>query len=292
MSRIRSLARWFPLAALVPLLALAPVAARAQVEKPVFKMGLVLNGAKDRHFDGDVLNAATAAFVESKRFTMVERSQLNAVLTEKDFQEFIGGQVKQKLTTVLGLDYLGVVDYTSDKVTGLDNVKRPRLIINVKVIDVGTAAIFATLESARPDLLSVPENPRDAGLALFKSVREAFPPLGYVVQVEGKKVMVDLGSEAGVKDGDVLEVVREGKQIVHPVSGKLLPAAMEVIGELKVISSSPAMSSCKVKSSKGGEIAVVNLVRLKKENSAWKSLLLKVPLARNMVNSVSKNNGK
>ncbi len=292
MSRIRSLARWFPLVTLVLLIALPTSPAHGQVEKTLFKMGLVLNGAKDRHFDGDVLNAATAAFVESKRFTMVERSQLNAVLTEKDFQEFIGGQVKQKLTTVLGLDYLGVVDYTSDKVTGLDNVKRPRLIINVKVIDVGTAAIFATLESARPDLLSVPENPRDAGLALFKSVREAFPPLGYVVQVEGKKVMVDLGSEAGVKDGDVLEVVREGKQIVHPVSGKLLPAAMEVIGELKVISSSPAMSSCKVKSSKGGEIAVVNLVRLKKENSVWKSLLLKVPLARNMVNSVSKNNGK
>lgn len=269
---------------LYPSLVASP--AWSQVEKPIFKLGLILGGQKDHRLDGDVLDAATAAFVNSKRFTMVERRQLDAVLTEKDLQEFVGGQVNQKLTSVLGLDFIGIVGYTFDRVKGLDEVERNRLIINIRMIDVKTATIFATLESARTALASAPETPRDAGLVLFKSIREAFPPLGYVVEVEGKKVMVDLGSEAGVKDGDVLEVVREGKQIIHPVTGVPLPAAMEVIGELKVVSASSAMSSCKVKSVKEGEVSLANLVRLKVEKSQWKGMLLKLPLARTIWGNV------
>jgi hypothetical protein len=256
------------------------------VEKPLFKLGLILGDPKHRDLDGEVLNATSAAFVASKRFTMVERRQLDAVLTEKDLQEFVGGQVNQKLTSVLGLDFVGVVGYSFDKVAGLDEVTRTRLIIDVRMIEVKTATIFATLDSARTELVSAPETAREAGQGLFKSIREAFPPLGYVIQVEGNKVVVDLGAEAGVKDGDVLEVVREGKQIVHPVTGVLLPAAMEIIGELKVVSASPAMSNCKVKSAKGGEVALANLVRLKGESSAWKSLLLKVPLAKSLADKL------
>jgi hypothetical protein len=201
------------------------------------------------------------------------------VLTEKDFQEFLGGQVNQKLSDVLGLDFIGVINASEDKVEALDGKMQNRWILDVRLIAVRTAKVFATLKSERIELIQ-PSTIREAGQALFRSIRETFPPLGYVVALRGKEVVVDLGSESGIRDGDVLEVVREGERLIHPVHGTELPSEMIVVGELKVKSSSPALATCKT--SKGKNFEVANLVRLKLKSTLWKQWILKIPFAESV----------
>jgi hypothetical protein len=263
---------------LLPLLLLGFLAATppaaAQGEKGLYKMGLLLADDDKRH-GGDVLNAATDAFVAARRFTMVERKQLNAVFTEKDLQEFIGGKVNNKLSDVLGLDLLGVVDFTVETTRPPGKEAKTTWIIDVRLVDVKTAAILATVTSNRPTLLLPSSTPREAGELLFKSIREAFPPMGYVIQVDGKEVIIDLGNDAGLKKGDDLEVVQEGDQIIHPVSGQVMTGPMKVIGQLTVVSSSAQLSTCKLKSK--GVAPLASMVRLKGSNSLIVKWLLALP---------------
>lgn len=272
------------------LLVLASVLpASAQVEKGVYKLGLIPD-AKEKRYENerekryreDVFNAATTAFVAARRFSMVERKQLDAVFTEKSLQEFIGGQVNNKLSDLLGLDLVGVVSYTVDNSKSPRGELKTKCIIDVRLIDVKSASILATVTSDDPDrpssLLLPSSTPREAGELLYQGVREAFPPLGYVVSVTGKEAVVDLGSEAGLKDGDTLEIVAEGEQIIHPVTGKVLSAPMKVIGELKVVTASPQVSTCKIKSK--GEIRPANLVRLKGTKSVFTRWISRIPFIK------------
>lgn len=263
---------------ILPLLLLltAAPAARAQVEKSVYKLGLILP-EKDRRHDGEVFAAASAAFVDSKRFKVVERKELNAVFTEKDLQEFIGGQVNNKLSDVLGLDFMGIVGYTVDTKHVPGGKTEKTWIFDVRLVDVKTAAVLMNLTSERFSFLP-PETPRDAGKLLFASIREAFPPMGYVIRVDGKKVIVNLGSETGIKEGDTLEIVRQGEEIIDPTNGQVYPAPLEVIGELKVVSINPQLSTCKLKSMKNkGELALASLVRLEERDSRFLGWMQKIP---------------
>ena len=265
-----------PLLFLLLLPLTAPAPAMAQEEKPVYKLGLIL-GEKEKKMDIEALNAATDAFLEARRFKMLERNQLKAVFTEKSLQDFIGGKVNNKLTDVLDLDLIGVVGNTVETKSAKGETST-KWIINVRLIDVKTAAVVVTLTSERASLLGMlpPVTAREAGALLTQSIREAFPPLGYVVQIDGKDVIVDLGSEAGLKKGDTLEVVQEGERIIHPVTGQMLAAPLKVIGELKVVSASPQLAICKRTSGKG-ELIPANLVRLKGTSSIIANWLMKVP---------------
>ncbi|HSS75482.1 MAG TPA: CsgG/HfaB family protein [Thermoanaerobaculia bacterium] len=259
--------------------------ASAQVEKGHYKLGLISNeknknheSDKERRYREDVLNAATDAFVASRRFTMVERNQLDSIFTEKSLQEFIGGQVNNKLTDVLGLDLVGVVGFTVDVSKSPKGEPVTKCIIDVRLIDVKSASILATVTSDRPDLFLPNSTPREAGELLYKGIRDTFPPLGYVVSVTGKEAIVDLGSETGLKDGDTLEMVAEGEQIIHPVTGKVLSAPMKVIGELKVVTAAAQISTCKIKSK--GEVRPANLVRLKGGVSLFEKVFQKIPFIK------------
>ncbi len=271
-----------PLLAIMFLLANTPPSG-AQVEKSVYKLGLISTGEKEKRYESETerrfreeaLNAATDAFVAARRFSMVERNQLDAIFTEKSLQEFIGGQVNNKLTDVLGLDLVGVVSYTVSTARSPQGGPVAKCIIDVRLVDVKTASILATLTSDRPALLLPSSTPREAGKLLYLNIRDAFPPLGYVVSVNGKEVVVDLGTEAGLKDGDVLEIVQEGEKIIHPVTGQVLSAPMKVVGELKVVAAAPQISTCKVKSK--GAPSVASMVRLKESDTRIQKWIQMVP---------------
>lgn len=259
----------------------------AQVEKSVYKLGLIsgekpkYENEKDRRFREEVLGAATDAFVAARRFKMVERNQLDAVFTEKSLQEFIGGQVNNKLTDVLGLDLVGVVGSTVTTSKSPQGAVVTKCILDVRLVDVKTASILATVTSDRASLLLPSSTPREAGKLLYQSIRDAFPPLGYVVSVDGKEVVVDLGSEAGLRDGDTLEIVEGGDEIIHPVTGQVLTAPMKVVGELKVVAASPQISTCKLKSKAAP--AVASFVRLKGSSSRIVEWIARVPGVKTML---------
>jgi hypothetical protein len=270
----------FPLFFLLLLPLTVPAPAVAQGEKPVYKLGLLVDekdqnnkGREEKKVDAEVLNAATDAFLAARRFKMIERNQLASVFTEKSLQDFIGGKVNNKLSDVLDLDLVGIVGYTVER---SKSETTARWIIDVRLIDVKTAALLNTVTSNRASLQSMlpPATPREAGPLLAQSIREAFPPLGYVVRIDGKEIMVDLGSDAGLKEKDTLEIIQEGEKFPHPVTGELISAPLKVVGELKVVSASPQVAICK---SKKGDVQMGSIVRLKGTESAIVNWLMKVP---------------
>jgi hypothetical protein len=154
------------------------------------------------------------------------------------------------------------------------------------MVDVKTSAIVTTITSERPSLLPA-STTREAGKLLFESIREAFPPMGFVVQINGKEVIVDLGSDTGLKKGDPLEVVQEGEQIIHPVTGAILDSPMKVIGELKVASASPQLSTCKIKKMQG-ELRLGSKVRLQAKSTVIYEWLQKIPVIKNQIKKKEK----
>ena len=266
---------------LLPLSAAIPAA--GQEEKVHYKLGLTLGekekrqSEKERMIDEDVLNAATDAFLTAKRFKLVERNQLGTIFTEKSLQDFIGGQVNNKLTDVLALDLVGIVGHTVEPIRSASGQSSLKWIIDVRLIDVKTASLLTTITSDRATVESLlpPTTPRDAGALLAGSIRDAFPPIGYVVQVAGKEIMVDLGTEAGLKEGDTLEMIQEGEQIIHPVTGQVMSAPLKVVGELKVESVSPQVAICRRKSKQDPQPGTP--VRLKGSTSKVIEWIKKVP---------------
>ena len=64
-------------------------------------------------------------------------------------------------------------------------------------------------------------------------VREFFGREGYVVKVEGSRVLIDLGKEK-VRSGEEFDVVREGKEIVHPITKQVIGKEKEKVGRIRV----------------------------------------------------------
>lgn len=56
---------------------------------------------------------------------------------------------------------------------------------------------------------------------------------GYVIKLENGQAFVDLG-KGKVKEGEVFSVVEEGKEIINPVTGKVLGKERRTVGEVKI----------------------------------------------------------
>ena len=71
--------------------------------------------------------------------------------------------------------------------------------------------------------------------ALEDEVAGDFEPLdGYVVMKEGDEFIIDLDTSHGLQPGDIFAVVGPGKEIVHPVTKKVLGKLESIKGVLKV----------------------------------------------------------
>ena len=238
--------------------------------KAAQSLGLVLSqeaapyNEHQQKLSREVLVAATAAFTRARRFQMAERAKLDKVFSEKSLQEFLD-KGPASFSDIVGVDLLGVVDYTVEEKTTSEG-RYTVYFIEVRLIDTRTGAIMVSLDSEKSGFGSGGARTiRAAGEALSENVRQAFPPIGYVVQLDEEEVVVDLGTAEGVKKGDILQVVREGEQLIHPVTGAPLPRVQEVIATLKVRDVTPALSRCRLKDrrSKGesAQIAVGDRVR-------------------------------
>ena len=78
-------------------------------------------------------------------------------------------------------------------------------------------------------LLSIPTQ-----AAVIDEVARDFKPIsGYVIMEAGGEYLIDLDASKGVSAGDLFSVVRPGKKITHPVTGKVLGTLEEIKGILK-----------------------------------------------------------
>lgn len=165
----------------------------------------------------------TTGLVEAGRFEIVERRLLKKIIDEQKIGA--SGLIDRDSTARLGR-VLGVQTVVSGTVIKLDN----SVEINARLLNVETGTILAAekIRSQRATDLS--------GMVsqITDKIILAFPLQGYVVQREGKKVIVDIGSQTGIRNGARFIVFKEGKVIKHPKTGEVLDIETIDLGEIEL----------------------------------------------------------
>ncbi len=77
--------------------------------------------------------------------------------------------------------------------------------------------------------------------------------LGYVVDVQGRRLYIDLTVREGIGVGTMLDILREGGELKHPVTGKSLGHADEEIGKARVVELRSDFSIAEIVELKAGE---------------------------------------
>ena len=225
--------------------------------------------AKAQEGASDILGATTNAFVESKRFEVIERDQLPKIFQERDLTDFIKSAAGD-LSTLEGVDIIGVVTFGSSQGGDADEPVT-HIFLDVRLTDVKTGKVLASVSSRSDSLLVAPTSIHNASQLLLENIRKQFPPEGSILNVEGKAVVVSLGKLDGVKVNDILDVLQEG-QVFFNGEGKAFPPMEEIVATLKVVQVDDQLSKAKVKTmvKKGESIPAGARVRLRRAGtSAW-----------------------
>ena len=204
------------------------------------------------------------ALVQSGRYSVVERSQLNYVLNELGLQRsgLIAAGTAVQLGQLTGADYTVVGKVLSAEVQPFDVLlyagMKGVVKVNVKFIDNRTGTIkFAQVvkgtdtvtefETQSPNeglLISSAVN--DACSKIIDLIRSADPVTGMVADAVRDEVYIDLGLDDGVAIGDKYLVYREGKVIRHPRTGEILTVEEEDVGLLRVQEAGSNYAVCEI----------------------------------------------
>jgi curli biogenesis system outer membrane secretion channel CsgG len=240
------------------------------------------------------------SLVKSGKFTVVDRERLAAIMQEKNLSLSgdVDPATAVKAGRLIGVEYMlfgNVTEFgeTENKASvgwgvGLD-VKKKKFVaaLDCRLVSTTTGEILwadtgKKEESAtkvfvfgtgggvdddrmfdkvlRPIVEELASKLADHPLETSGSGTVVGNVKGKIASVEGGKILINLGSDAGVKVGDTFGVYRMGKQIKDPDSGEVLGAEEEQIGELKVVAVKGArLSECVMVSGSG--FGVGNLVK-------------------------------
>jgi hypothetical protein len=166
------------------------------------------------------------AFVNQRRFDLVERQQLEAVFRELKLSqtELVDPATAAKIGKIVAAESILIGSVTETP---------QALEVFVRFVDVETAVVLAAEDIYGEDLTLRTVGTLMEGLAW--KFRQRFPLVeGLVVKTEGKSVFIDLGSKQAIKKYMRLMLFREGEVLKHPLTGKVLGAPTETLGEARV----------------------------------------------------------
>ncbi len=197
------------------------------------------------------------AFVNVKRLTVVERSVIDKILKEQDFQltDFAKTSESIRIGGLLGAEYILQGQLQQVTVTELDNRDvwgNPKdepafagtVELNLRLVNVSTGEITASKDVGGETGFWTQPSPSEAAYwALNQAeqkttewLRTTFPVEGFVLEVrkekkgEAREVVITCGKSLGVRKGDKFKVFTE--QLVE-IDGRQVPRS-EDVGKLEV----------------------------------------------------------
>ncbi len=234
-----------------------------------------------------------SAFSNTRKFKLVSRTDLDAVLKEQSFAVDSGNVVSDKnaakIGAMLGAKYIVVVsvdDFQDFKEGGSisalgqsDEVREIRIGVVAKLIDSTTAEIIETVnDSVKERFYDVKSNiaqrsggsksdeiiaklSRALGANIANRVADiVFPPK--VIGKTGKVVTFNRGDGTGVAVGDEYAIFALGEAMIDPDTGENLGAEEVEVGKMCVTSVTPKFSKGKILEDNGvTKGAVVRLTK-------------------------------
>lgn len=212
----------------------------------------------------DFESQLVTALVDSGRYDVVERNQLNYVVRELGLQSsgMISGNTAIQFGQLTGADYTVVGNVIAADVESFNNYLykgyKGKVKFNFKFIDNKTGMIKIAKIVEGSDTVSEYENKNpDRNILMSGAVNDASKKIvelinsvnvltGVVAAVNNDKIYIDLGSDAGAHVGEKYIVFREGNVVTHPVTGEIIAVEENYFAQLKVVEVNSNYSVCEI----------------------------------------------
>lgn len=199
------------------------------------------------------------------QFILVDREKINHIMEE---QRFSNSEVAEPATAVKLGRLLGASAIVTGSITqfgvreeGVDNIvyqRRDQIAdstVDIRIVDVASGEILVA-DSGRGEAKKTITGSMGLGgrstydttlagdslrAAIFKFSKNVVDRMGVVpwtarvAQVDGGRIYIDAGKTTGVQIGSELEVMRPGKEIISPTTGKVIGETSSYVGKVKVI---------------------------------------------------------
>ncbi|RMH62875.1 MAG: hypothetical protein D6677_08925 [Calditrichaeota bacterium] len=233
----------------------APVRAHASKLKLVGeRMGIAVlpfeNKGASRDLGNIVLDKMINALVNKGRFKVIERAQLEKILEEQQLGQsgIIDASTAAEIGKGLGVDamVLGSVAVTPDGAASID----------ARLIDTESAKIILAHDAYARDK-SV-QTVKTAVQQLADDITTDLPLVqGFVIQTpQPGSLMLDMGSQSGLRKGVKCVIYKEGKEIRHPVSGEVLGKETIILGTAIITEVYDKYSNARIEGTPKGAITV------------------------------------
>jgi tetratricopeptide (TPR) repeat protein len=173
----------------------------------------------------------------SGRVQVVERVVMERLLSELNLgsSELADPDTALQLGRLLAAKLIG---------TGTLHYLPDSTLLNLRIVDTETSAIAKTVAHRITAHSDLERELFDLNRTILKSVMQAYPLQGYVVQVDAGEAMLNLGSNQGVSTGTTFEVVEPGAAVAY--RGRVLRGAMQAVAKLEVVRVEPDLSFARV----------------------------------------------
>ena len=184
-----------------------------------------------------VMSNLYQVLVNSKKYRIIDRDHVKAVLGEQSFQ--FSGVTDNKDTVKLGK--LLNVDKLVITSIYMKNEKTDQFAINLRVVDIttGQAEFYKEISSLN-------YTPADHGRFCASEIIAQYPLLGSIEGVIKDIVIVNIGEGQGLKAGDRIFVAR--KEVLRGNNGEILFQEYKRIGTLEIIAVDNTRSKARSKS--------------------------------------------
>jgi len=207
------------------------------------------NKGASRDLGEIILDKMITVLWSQERFKVMERAALNQVLAEQSLGQsgVLDATTAAEIGKGIGVDAI-VIGSVAAAPSGA-------LSIDTRVIDTESAAIIVAQDAytGSSDAQSV----KNAVENLARKITESLPLVdGYVIRIDGTKLIIDVGRNGGMKKGMKCVIYKEGAPIKHPITGEILGKETNVLGEVLVTDAFDKYSVAKQLSLVGGTISI------------------------------------
>ena len=188
-----------------------------------------------------------------RRFKILERSKIDEIVKEQKLgmTGFIDPAKAVKVGKVAGVDAI-LMGSISSTATGV--------AITARLIDTETGTIITAKDafSDRTSLQDIKNMSQEIAIQMYNDV-----PLveGYVIRVDPTQVILDVGTNKGMRKGMKMVIYKEGDAIIHPATGEILGKTVTKLGEVLLVEVQEKMAEASIlEKEQGQSLAVGNKV--------------------------------
>ncbi len=169
----------------------------------------------------------------SGRVQVVERVLIERLLDELNLgsSDLADPETALKLGKVLAAKLIG---------TGTIIHMPDKTLLTMRIIDTETSAVAKVFTRKMDSTTPLETGLKALDQDILKTVITKYPLKGFVIQMAGDRVMINLGTSQGVVMGTKFEIIQPGKPIKY--KGKKLQGPPAVIGEIEVVETGPDIS--------------------------------------------------